>query len=120
MAEHNLTGTKGEVLAAEFLKKKGYQILETNWTNKKYELDIIAQKGNTLFVIEVKTRTGNYFGEPEEWVTKSKQENLIRGANSYILKNDLDVEVQFDIVSIILKGENHTIHHIEDAFYARL
>ena len=74
MAEHIETGKKGEHIAAGFLQQNGYNILEKNWTNKKFELDIVAKKGNTLFIVEVKTRHSNYLGEPEEWVSKTKQQ----------------------------------------------
>jgi putative endonuclease len=118
MAEHNDTGKKGEQLAVDFLKSAGYQVLEINWNFKKYEVDIIARQNESLIIAEVKTRSGNYFGEPEAWVTKVKQKNLIKGAEAYILLNNLDLEVRFDIISVILpqKGEPK-IHHIEDAFY---
>ena len=117
MAEHNDTGTKGEKLAGEFLQKKGYVLLETNWKFHHLEADIIARHGNTLVVAEVKTRRSNYFGEPETFVNKQKQKNLIKAANGYILRYQLDLEVRFDIISIIL-GDNQTkINHIEDAFY---
>ncbi|MBA3900245.1 MAG: YraN family protein [Bacteroidetes bacterium] len=121
MAEHNETGKKGEQLAAEFLEQSGFQVLELNWAYQKYEIDIIAQKGDTLIVAEVKTRSGNYYGEPEAWVTKVKQKNLIKGAEAYIITNNLDLDVRFDILSIILpdKGEPK-IHHTEDAFYPLL
>jgi putative endonuclease len=113
------TGKKGEKMAADFLLKNGYEVLEINWRHKQFEIDIIAKKSDVLVVAEVKTRTGNYFGEPEEWVTKVKQKNLIKGAEAYIKERDLDVEVRFDILSIILspKGGEPKIHHIEDAFY---
>jgi putative endonuclease len=113
------TGKKGENLAVDFLLKNGYEILEQNWRHKQYEIDIIARKASVLVIAEVKTRTGNFFGEPEEWVTTVKQNNLIKGAQAYIQQQDLDVEVRFDIISIVLspKGAPPKIHHIEDAFY---
>ena len=120
MAEHIDTGKKGENIAVVFLEQKGYQIIEKNWTNKKFELDIVAKKDNTLYVIEVKTRHSNYLGEPQEWVSKVKQQHLVKGANAYVLLHNLDIEVQFDIVTVILQGEKHLVYHIEDAFYARL
>ncbi|MDQ3192905.1 MAG: YraN family protein [Bacteroidota bacterium] len=118
MAEHNLTGKKGEEIASEFLKLNGYEVLEKNWIYKKFELDIVAQKNKTLIIAEVKTRSGNYIGEPEAWVTKIKQKNLIKGAEAYVLQNKMDFEVRFDIITIIIpaKGEPK-IQHIEDAFY---
>ena len=57
MAEHNELGKLGEEMAVEFLRKDGYSILETNWTFQKAEIDILAQKGNTLAIVEVKTRS---------------------------------------------------------------
>ena len=119
MAEHNNTGKKGEEMAATFLREKGMTILETNWRFGYLEADIIAKFEKTLVVIEVKTRKSNYFGEPESFVTKQKQKNLIKAANEYIERKNLDLEVRFDIISIVLNDYN-AIKHIEDAFYARL
>ncbi len=116
MAEHNDTGVKGEELAASFLIKKGYSILETNWRFKNLEADIIATFDKTLIVVEVKTRNSNYFGEPETFVNKQKQKNLIKTANEYIIRKNLDLEVRFDIVSVILGNSQTKINHIEDAF----
>ena len=118
MAEHNDTGKTGEQLAVEFLEKSGYEILEKNWRFKKFEIDIIAKKNKTLIIAEVKTRHGNHFGEPEEWVTRAKQKNLIQGAQAYILQKDIDFETQFDIISIVIASNGtHKINHIQDAFY---
>lgn len=119
MAEHNITGKKGEEMAAEFLEKKGYKILETNWRFMNLEADIIAETSKTLVIAEVKTRKSNYFGEPESFVTKQKQKNLIKTANAYIERKQLDLEVRFDIVSVVLNDDN-SIKHIEDAFYPLL
>lgn len=120
MAEHNDTGTKGEELAATFLQNKGYSILEKNWRFKNLEADIIATIANTLVIAEVKTRKSNYFGEPETFVNKQKQKNLIKAAQEYIQRNQLDMEVRFDIISIILGDSQMKINHIEDAFYPTL
>lgn len=118
MAEHNEKGSKGEELAAEFLLNKGYEILEKNWRFKNLEADIIAMHGKILVVAEVKTRRSNYFGEPESFVNKQKQKNLIKAANEYIIRNNLDLDVRFDIISIILGDSQMKINHIEDAFSA--
>jgi putative endonuclease len=118
MAEHNETGTKGEELAANFLQEKGYDILETNWRFKNLEADIIAIFKNTLVIVEVKTRSNNYFGEPEVFVNKQKQRNLVKAANEYVQKYNLDYDVRFDIISIVIKGNPPIVNHIEDAFYA--
>lgn len=117
MAEHNITGQKGEQLAADFLKTKGFSILEMNWRYKNLEADIIATDSETLIIAEVKTRKSNYFGEPETFVTKQKQKNLIKAAHEYIQSKNLDLEVRFDIVSIIISSQGSSINHIEGAFY---
>jgi putative endonuclease len=117
MAQHNDFGKKGEEMAVAYLRDKGYSILAENWIHKKSELDIVAQADNKLIVAEVKTRRGNLFGEPEEWVTKEKQRNLIKGAAAFIVEKNIDLEVRFDIISIIHSEKGTRINHIEDAFY---
>ena len=72
MAEHNDLGKFGEELAVTFLQKNGYEILETNWFFDKAEIDIIAQKGTILAVVEVKTRSSLEFGLPQEFVKPKK------------------------------------------------
>lgn len=118
MAEHNETGIKGEELASAFLKAKGYTILETNWRFKNLEADIIATIGNTLVIAEVKTRKSNFFGEPESFVNKQKQKNLVKAAHEYIVRRGFDYDARFDIISIILGNGKTVINHIEDAFNA--
>jgi len=120
MADFHEIGKTGEEIAAEFLAQKGYKILETNWRKGPLELDIIARHNNMLIIAEVKTRSTNYFGEPEEFVTRSKQKNLIRAANGYISEFNLDLETRFDIISILRKGPQFQVYHIEDAFYPTL
>jgi putative endonuclease len=120
MAEIHETGKKGEEMAKNFLANKGYEILEANWRSGHNEIDIIAKKDSAIIVAEVKTRKTNFFGEPEEFVTKAKQKSLIKAANHYILQKGIDLEVRFDIISILYSGSNYKIHHIEDAFYPTL
>lgn len=117
MAEHNETGQKGEILAANYLKEKGYTILETNWRFRNLEADIIASIGDTMVVAEVKTRKTNFFGEPETFVTKQKQRNLIKTAHEYIQHRQLDLEVRFDIISVVMNSSGNNVNHIEAAFY---
>jgi putative endonuclease len=117
MAEHNITGKKGEELAADYLKSKGYEILETNWRFRNLEADIIAILAGTLVVAEVKTRSTAFFGEPETFVTRQKQKNLIKAAHEYIERYQLDLEVRFDIVSVVMNASHPQVNHIEAAFY---
>jgi len=117
MAEHNDFGKKGEKLACEYLVQKGYKIMETNWQAGNYEIDIVATDKNIIVFAEVKTRHTNDFGEPEEFVTTQKQKFLIRAAGIYIERKQIIKEVRFDIISVLISGEQTKINHIEDAFY---
>ncbi len=117
MADHNELGTLGEELAVEFLEKNGYKILETNWTFQKAEVDIIATKDSVLAVIEVKTRSSIEFGLPQDFVKPKKIQLLVKAINEYVISNDLDLEVRFDIIAIQKENKGFLIEHIEDAFY---
>jgi len=116
MAEHNDFGKLGEEIAANYLEGKGYEVVERNWRNTHKEIDIIAKDGETLVMVEVKTRQTDEYGNPDIAVTKKKQRLLIAAANAYLFKNKLDVETRFDIISIIFKDGEPVIEHIEDAF----
>jgi putative endonuclease len=117
MAEHNDLGKLGEELAVAFLEKKGYSILETNWTFQKAEIDIIAKKENTLAVVEVKTRSSIDFGLPQDFVKPKKIQLLVKAINEYVNSNALEVEVRFDIIALHKEGKEFVIEHLEDAFY---
>ncbi|TVR72283.1 MAG: endonuclease [Marinilabiliales bacterium] len=118
MAEHNELGIRGEDIAASHLAAGSYSILEKNWRSGHLEVDIIARKGNQLIIAEVKTRTRGFLETLTGTVNKRKQKLLIRAANSYILKNDLDVDVRFDIITVIFEGDQYRIEHMENAFSA--
>lgn len=121
MAEHNLTGTQGEQLACRFLEEQGYEVLERNWRQGRYELDIVARKGPELVVVEVKTRSSDQHGQPAEAVRKGKRGKLVQGANAYVQATGCDLILRFDIISIILHPTGKPyIHHIPDAFYPTL
>jgi putative endonuclease len=117
MAQHNELGNKGEKLAVDFLIKKGYNILDTNWRFQKAEVDIIARKGEILAVVEVKTRSNIDFGNPQDFVNPKKIKLLVAAIDEYVISKDLDVEVRFDIIAIVHENKNFTIEHLEDAFY---
>ena len=117
MTENQDLGKLGEEFAVHFLVSKGFKILAKNWRFRKDEIDIIAKKDNYLVIVEVKTRSTSFFGEPFTAVTKKKQDFLIRAANAYIEENNIELECRFDIVSIVFVDKKHRIEHIEDAFY---
>ncbi len=118
METNQIFGRQGEDLAAGFLAGEGYDILERNWHFKHNEVDIIARKGNILVIAEVKTRSGNTWGEPYTAVDWRKQRYLIFAAERYIFMNNLDVEVRFDIISIIAGNGRSVLEHVKDAFRA--
>lgn len=117
MAEHNDLGELGEDLAVDFLQKNGYEILDRNWRYQKAEIDIIAQKGTILAVVEVKTRSSLAFGLPQDFVKPKKIQLLVKAVNEYVVSKDLDVKVRFDIVAIHYTKQITDIEHIEEAFY---
>lgn len=118
MASHNDLGKSGEQLAVDFLKANGYEIVEQNYFFQKAEIDIIAKKGNILAVVEVKSRTGTAFGDPETFVGNKKIQLLVKAVDHYVISKDLDVDVRFDIIAIVYsKGKPPAVNHLEDAFY---
>jgi putative endonuclease len=117
MADHNDLGVKGEQLALEYLIEKGYNVLETNWQCGKNEVDIIATSDQYLVIVEVKTRSTSIFGEPQEFVTTTKQKYLVRAAQIYVERYRIQLEVRFDIISIILNESKKELNHLEYAFY---
>ena len=117
MAEHNELGKKGEELAIAHLIKNGYEIVEKNWYYRKAEIDIIAQKGAVLAIVEVKTRSTRDFGLPQDFVSNKKIKLMVMATDHYVVSNDLDVNVRFDIIAIINDNGKFEIEHIEDAFY---
>ncbi|MFC2152386.1 YraN family protein [Bacteroidota bacterium] len=120
MAEHNILGKKGEELAKKYLVENEYEIKHVNWRYKKNEIDIIAQKNNLLIVVEVKTRTSDYFENPKEAVTRKKQKFIILATDAYINEYNIDIEVRFDIVAVTFTNNVSKIEHIKDAFQPSL
>ena len=117
MAQHNELGKKGEQLAVNFLVKNGYDIVERNYRFDKAEVDIIAKQKDVLAIVEVKTRSTTDFGNPQDFVKPKQIQRLVKAVNEYVVENDLDVEVRFDIIAIVKNGKAYDIEHLEDAFY---
>lgn len=117
MAQHNELGKLGEQLAVEYLQKNGYEILETNWTFQKAEIDIIAQKENILAIIEVKTRSSIDFGLPQDFVKPKKIQLLVKAVNEFVINRELDKNVRFDIIAINKEDNGYNIEHLIDAFF---
>ena len=120
MSEANELGKHGEEIATTYLLRQGYIILDKNWRAGRNEIDLVARDKDYLVIIEVKSRSKDVFGEPEEAVTREKQMALIRAANAYIYRNNINMETRFDIISIIHNKNETRINHLKDAFYPRL
>ncbi len=116
MAQHNLLGKKGEMLAARYLLDKGYAILEYNWRSGHKEIDIIAKERDTLVFVEVKSRASNTYGDAADAVTPAKISRLISAAEAYVRNKKVDLDFRFDIITVVGDGECHAIEHIEEAF----
>ena len=101
------TGAKGEVLAQEYLKKQGYEIIETNKRFSRFcEIDIIAKHKDTLVFVEVKTRSSDFCGSPLEAITKTKYSNIKTGLFNYLKETKIKYKrFRIDAISIILKPE---------------
>lgn len=121
MAEHNTLGQWGEEIAAKYLISKGWYIRDRNWRNHYHkELDIVCidEDMTTLLIVEVKTRSCDASGLPDEAVTLEKKHNIIKGAQDYALSNYLThLTLRYDTISVIGTPEaGYTIEHKEDAF----
>lgn len=113
-------GTWGEALVANFLRKKGYQVLAHSYHCRFGEIDLIAQKGKILCFVEVKTRTNLKCGLPREYVTTVKQEKLRKTAAFYLMEKELDCPVRFDVAEVYSDGmhspDSTRIEYLENAF----
>ena len=117
MAEHNDFGNLAEQMAADFLERKGYKILDKNFRYQKAEIDIIASFNKMIIIVEVKARGSDIFMEPQEAVTKKKIKSLVMVADFFMKDKDLDQEVRFDIIAVLPDAKGRLqITHLEDAF----
>lgn len=112
-----ITGRRGEDIAAEHLAKHGYRIIERNYRCRQGEIDIIAMDAAALVFIEVKTRASDRFGPPAEAVDAGKQGRMAHAALKYMADKGLsETEARFDVVSVVLSGNEHRAEIIRDAF----
>lgn len=117
MGKHNEFGKEGEKIAVDFLIKDGYNILYKNYRYLKSEIDIIAQKQDILAIVEVRSRSTDFIENIADTITKKKIGLLVMGADHYVTENDLDVEVRFDVITILKNRKVFKIEHLKSAFY---
>ena len=108
-------GKRGEDAAVRFLYKRGYEIVERNWSCAVGEADIIARDGRAIVFVEVKTRSSLERGFPSEAVDQDKRSRYERIALAYLAQcDDTDVPVRFDVVAIVAIAPDRALirHHI--------
>ena len=116
--EKDVLGRAGEKAAVDFLREKGYKILQQNYLLPDGEIDIVAQDGQTLVIVEVKTRKNNNFGKPYEAINETKQRRMMKLARQFMFRfRMLRLPVRFDIVSITgTSSEDFELKHFAEAF----
>uniref|UniRef100_UPI003216C89E YraN family protein n=1 Tax=uncultured Draconibacterium sp. TaxID=1573823 RepID=UPI003216C89E len=110
-------GEIAERLAQQHLVKLGYIIKATNWYHGHLELDIVAQDGNELVIVEVKARTGLRYEHPSEAVTNTKIKRIVEAADAYIIEHGIEQDTRFDVVTVIFVDKKFELEHFKDAFY---
>ena len=115
-----ILGQEGEDIALKYLIDKGYVILKRNYKSGHAEIDIIAQIDKQLVIVEVKTRNTSKYGDPEQSVSLKKQQLLAQATEAYLIVNNLDLTIRYDIISIIKNQYKTEITHLEDAFWPGL
>ena len=114
-------GNRGEDAACRYLEGKGYLILDRNYRAERYEIDIVAQKDDTVIFCEVKTARTKKFGEAVTWVTPEKIRRIADAAQEYISARFMEeppCKFRFDVIGIEIDGDEARINHIENAFSA--
>jgi len=116
-SDNKKTGKIGEDIAIDFLKKKGYKIIERNYRCVFGEVDIVARDRNDIVFVEVKSRRSEYFGDPTDAVDFNKQKKISKIALNYMNEKRLDNhDARFDVIAIKLSPNGNTVKLIENAF----
>ncbi len=112
-------GQRGEQAAAEWLQDEGFRLLHRNWRKGRYEIDIVAARGDVVHFVEVRCRAKGSLLTPEETVTAAKQRAQITAARAYLAAYGLDVESQFDLIAVEHSPSGMEVRYIPNAFYPR-
>lgn len=120
MGKNNLSGAWGEALAAEYLQKKRYKVIATNYRSRFGEIDLIAVNRKYLVFVEVKLRKSDQFASAKEFVDRRKQERIKTTAAMYLSEFSTELQPRFDVIEIYAPEgtatQNPEICHLEDAF----
>lgn len=114
-------GSQAEQIAQEYLRGKGYRIMDANWQFGHLELDIIAQDQDELVIVEVKSRYGTGFSHPTEAISEKKMLQVIQAADAWIIQSDWDKDARFDLITVVFTGpDEFELEHYEEAFNSQL
>src|SRR5512136_677049 len=117
MSDQAELGKRGEKLAAGWLIQHGYTVRDRNWRSGRTEIDIIAENNEYIVFVEVKARSADYEIHPADAVNVPKQRTIIFAASNYISRYNIEKEARFDIITVILRGQDWEIDHISNAYY---
>lgn len=119
-AAEKTLGAWGEEQAARYLRRRGWRIVERNYTVRQGEIDLIALKRGVLAFVEVKLRKGDTFAAPREFVTAAKQQRVLTAASLYLAAHESDAQPRFDVIEVYAPAGEKTVFpkivHIENAF----
>ena len=120
MGKANLLGAWGEALAADYLRKKRYEIVAAGYRSRFGEIDLIVKDRKFLVFVEVKLRKSTNFANALEYVDRRKQDKLRITASMYLSQNPTHLQPRFDVIEIYAPQGTDTrkpeIYHMEDAF----
>ncbi len=112
-------GRRGEAVAIKWLLEGGYELQHANWRKGRYELDIVAVKGDEIHFVEVKTRIKESLTTPQDAITRGKFNALKRAAEAYIFEYDIDLEPQFDLITIVYDKDRCSLEFTPNAMYCQ-
>ena len=119
MTEKQDIGHKAEQIAADYLREKGFSILDMNWRSGSKELDIVAEKDDMIHVVEVRSLTTAFFQQPYQTIGFAKQRNLLQAVNAYMERHKVSKEVQLDVISVVFSGANYKLEYLPNAIYPK-
>ena len=114
-SDNIILGKQGEEQAVNYLQKNGYVILDKRWKHKRFEIDIIAKNHNTLIFLDVKTRR-NPIISINDIVSNAQKDRIINAAHYYILSNEIDLNIRFDLIYIDYTQKKFNLKHFKEFF----
>ncbi|ATB39132.1 endonuclease [Cystobacter fuscus] len=117
--ERKQYGDEGEEAAVRFLETQGYRVRARNYACRHGELDVVAERGDTVCFVEVRMRSTAVWGDPSHTVSFAKQRRVVKAAMHYLMAHGVrDRELRFDVISVVGRGERATVEHLPGAFDA--